>query len=421
MSGPLAASPWAGRARTLQRVVVAGLAANEIHFWLAARAQAQLSQPGWSSPALYRWIADAPEAMGVLAGLGWLGCLGVALQRHALAAGVLALVSMHLLGEAIFGTMATFPPRSFLIGLLLAGWTLGRFVERRAPALRGGAMSEALAFAAFAGGYVCAGLAKLVRSGWHWDHRPIWHVIACSAPVDEPRGIGAITALAAEHPEFAASAAGLTMIAQLAMIAAPFGPRLRVVFGLGIGAVHAMMWVVGGLYEYTTVVVALAFCLPAGGRAAWRLPAMPLPSLERGAARGFGLALMALGVAGLLRADRFFASRPGYPLHIWQPWEHSADMPPARAPLTPEERALLQPLVEGARYRDFVLQQARHREDGIVELAWQTPDAGVTEVAIDRPNPFTGERLVRGDGPPAALVRQLIARTPPQPLVRWPP
>ncbi|MCB9740079.1 MAG: hypothetical protein H6747_12510 [Deltaproteobacteria bacterium] len=421
MSTARATSPWAGRSRTVQRATVALLAANEIHFWLDARAISQLSQPGWSSPALYRWIADTPVALGILAGLGWLGCLGLLTNRAALASGVLTLAAMHLLGEAVFGTMATFPPRSFLIGLLLAGWTLGCWLERRAPVWRRGALPEALAFAAFAGGYVCAGLAKLLRGGLHWDHRPIWHVIACSAPVDEGRGVAAVSAAFAETPELAAAAAGLTMVAQLAMVAAPFGRRLRIGLGLGIGAVHMMMWVVGGLYEYTAVVVALAFCLPAGAQGREAVAAVRAPAVEAlGKRLAIGAAVV-LALAAVLRADAFFATRAAYPLHIWQPWTHSADQPPARAPLTPQERDLLRPLVEGARYRGYTLERAQHREDDVVELAWRDPNGGQIETRLGRPDPFTGIRGIEGEGPPVELVRYLVDRVPPKPRFRWPP
>ena len=105
------ASPFAGHSRAPQRIAVALLAINEVDFLISQRAVALVSQPEWSSPWLYRVIADSPGAIAALAGIAWTGLALLALGRHALLGAGVALVAMHLIAESMFGTMATLPPR----------------------------------------------------------------------------------------------------------------------------------------------------------------------------------------------------------------------------------------------------------------------------------------------------------------------
>ena len=472
------ASPFAGHSRAPQRIAVALLAINEVDFLISQRAVALVSQPEWSSPWLYRVIADSPGAIAALAGIAWTGLALLALGRNALLGAGVALVAMHLIAESMFGTMATLPPRSSLVGLLLAGWFVGLALARRnsgpnvgrdgrlANAYTAEALAEQLAVAAFASGYVCAGLAKVVRSGIDWDHRVIWHLIACSQPVDGFTGVSAFDGMLAGSVLMAMMASATTLMAQFGAALMPFGAQMRVVFGLFIGGVHFMMWAAGGVYVYTTTVFALVFCVPwrgLGGFAKVRsfatVQVRVMAGLERDLRWVLAVGLVVLTLAAALGADRFFATRPTYPLHIWQPWPSPVTRSPRRSPLSPANRSMLSPLVEGATLhaegdagsagfaagfagaRSWVVDALEDYDDGSTLVRWRRVGAvnsALQVVEVGRADPFTGARAVRwladsksasetllddhaADDAPLRYVAALVAKAPLLRAFVWPP
>jgi hypothetical protein len=239
------ASPWDGASRRALRVGLSVVVVmSVVHAGFEVRDLA--ASPSFSHDTRSLWLDLARSTPSLLA-LGTVGVVAAvlfALRPAALVPGLLALGVLGALTSGV-GALAHGPRRNyFSLGAAFLGWLLGlayaRALRPRATTRESDeAIAETGAVAALAATYVNAATSKLLHAGLGWaDTTSLRGMVLSHHPVGDTTIFGWYTRLVVEHPSLSRT----WMVAALALQATAFlyvlGPRLRMVWGIGLLAFH---------------------------------------------------------------------------------------------------------------------------------------------------------------------------------------
>lgn len=408
------ASVWGWSDRKPLRVGIA-LAATFDSLWLGGMTRFDVAND-WQH-------ADPGPIFGGLAQTPWLHALVVlasvlslwwfALAGRSRWAGPAALALLFLVYETNAFATGFVMPEMHVAGSALLGWILGaRLAAFVGPQVSDGQASgeqlakwqvvaedrlaEAGAVAGIVANYGMSALSKWLAAGWQWDGRIIRRLLFAFRQVDDQAWTGAVADWLAWHPWLPEALALGTMAIQSGAVLMLAGPRLRVLWGLLLVAMHATMTVTTGVFDPQLAVIVGFFCLPWPD---WLKRTAPAPqavavdsrrvrtALARSAA--IGAALGGLAWALPIRQHmtvRFNVSQTPWDRKNISRQDGKPETQPSRAPASPAVAAWLGPLRAGAPLGAGTIAFVADVQDGGIGVQVHLP-AGDVWLAIHRADP----------------------------------
>ncbi|WP_146158639.1 hypothetical protein [Enhygromyxa salina] len=197
------------------------------------------SSPAWS-PA---WLVTLDELVWPIAALSVLAGIGIAGlargKRAQLWFGLLALLAMAVLVEAMAAHVGEHRRRFYSVGAALFGWLSGLIFARwrGADDDRSERLAEAGAAAALAATYANAGLQKLSAGGLFDDHSFQIYVLH-HHHIDDSSVIGWLAQLVVAYPQIGVGLALSVVVIQAGAWVFLTGPRGRMVWGTLLISFH---------------------------------------------------------------------------------------------------------------------------------------------------------------------------------------
>ncbi|KIG17052.1 hypothetical protein DB30_03649 [Enhygromyxa salina] len=268
--------------------------------------------PAWS-PAWLVTLDGLVWPIVALCGLALVGIAGLARgKRTQLWFGLLALVAMAVLVEAMAAHVGEHRRRFYSVGAALFGWLCGLIFARSRGANddRSERLAEAGAAAALAATYANAGLQKLMAGGLFDDHSFQIYVLH-HHHIDDTSIIGRIAQLVVTHPQIGVGLALSVVVIQAGAWIYLTGPRGRMIWGTLLISFHV------GTLAFLHIMYVMATVLLVAWSYPWarvfarvlRRPAPPVSVADDPPLSARELAMLA-GVGALLVALAWIAPTP---------------------------------------------------------------------------------------------------------------
>jgi hypothetical protein len=262
-------SPWDGESRAPLRVGLALIAAYALAtaaFDVHDVAAGALAHP--AAPRVLLALGRSSVGVGLVLAVGLYALFRFARRRAALREGLVALVALAILSEAI-AALSRGPRREyFSLGAAFAGWLGGLAYARILDddgVDRDEQLAEAGCVAGLAGTYVNAAISKLAANGLDWaDMITLRAVVVTHHRVDDTSIFGAYARLVAEHPSASQVLLAFTLIVQGGAFLWLLSPALRAIWGTLLFGFHMNVLFLAhiGYPEARMLVLLLSFPWP---------------------------------------------------------------------------------------------------------------------------------------------------------------